>query len=246
MTARDLCTLILVEIGVIDPITAPEDWMLAHVLTVTNRLLDSWNADRRAVYTQQFAAFTLTPNHQPHLIGPGLGAPDFAMTVRPESIEAANIILTNLATPIRQPLRLRDAAWWASNPIQGITTSFPTDLYYEPDWPNGSCFLWPVPTTAWGFEIEARVLLTALADLNATFSLPPGYQEAIARTVEETILPTFGRMTGYDAIHQQAIAARARVFGANTPTIRIRTQDAGMPTAGGNRPAFNFWTGLTT
>ena len=41
-------------------------------------------------------------------------------------------------------------AWNVNNErVPTLTGTIPTDLYYEPDWPNGSCFLWPVPTIAW-------------------------------------------------------------------------------------------------
>jgi hypothetical protein len=214
-------------------------------LTLLNRLLDGWNAEQRAVYGSQISTFTLTPNLNPHTIGLTANSPTLTVTVnRPESIDQANIVVGSGTSAQRYPLSLRDRQWWMNQTLPNITSTIPTDLYYEPLWPNGSLYLALVPSAAYTLELLYRVPLAQLT-LNSTFTLPPGYDEAITLTLEEMLVAPYHvtDQATLTVLVKQARDARARVFSGNEQGLRLRTADPGLPI--GNRTGgWNWRTGL--
>lgn len=205
-------------------------------LNVFRRILNEWNADRLTVYASAFLTYTLVPNLSPHTIGP-TGA-TFTATIRPVSIDGANLILP---TDINTPIRIVDAMWWLGQSTPTIETTVPTDLYYQPDWPTGSLYFWPVPEIAYDVQLMARVLLDDAVDLADTFSLPPGYQNALTLTLTEALLASYGVPQPPTGLTARASKARARIFANNDVTPRLITQDAGMPGRNtANRPSFNW------
>lgn len=158
------------------------------VLTISNEISDEWQARKAYAWNVNFTALTLRTNHQPHTIGPS-GA-DFTAQ-RPVKIENAALILTG-AQPIDLPLRIRDDDWWAANRVKSLATSIPTDLYYSPDFPNGSIYLWPIPTVAYGLRLEMWVSLQKFTALTDPFSAPPAFETAFKLTMAETMCTWWG------------------------------------------------------
>lgn len=201
-----------------------------------NRLLDNWNADGASIYADQYSTFTLTPSLSPHTIGP---SGTFYAIQRPEDIIAARLVLV-FSQSIFEPIVIRDRAWWLAQPVPGLTSSIVTDLYYEPSWPNGSLYFQPVPSAAMSVELTTRVVLGAVT-LTDTFSLPPGYRDAVTLTLAESMAPAFGQ-TASATLVMAASKARARAFGRNVKVPRMSTSDAGMPGGSGGGD-YNYLTG---
>jgi hypothetical protein len=219
---------------------------LAEILAVANQLADEWAARRVYQWTTTFNLYTLTPNHEPHLIGPGLVAPDFPAPWRPVRIENAALVLTgngpvepapnppanppqNVNTNVDLPLNIRDANWWAANRVKGIATNVPTDLYYEPDWDSGQLWLWPVPSFAYGLRLNVWAGLTPWATVQSPFSAPPGYFKAFALTLAEE-LPDMFEVAMPAGLAELARRARMAVQGNNNQSPRIASADFGTRT----------------
>jgi len=237
MTVRDLVTEAAQELGIV---AAGETLAAADAELFVQRLIwlfDSWNAERAGVYADRLTTHTLTPSLQPHTIGP---SGTFTVSQRPVSIDGANLVLTNVTPNVYVPIAIRDIEWFRELPAPTLEASIPTDLYYEAGWPNGSLYLWPVPTTAYGLELQTRIVLSALT-LADTFTMPPGYREAVTLTLAEKCARPFGRPVA-DDLRIEAMRARGRVFANNDETPRLCTVDAGMP-AGGGGSTFNYRTG---
>jgi len=200
-------------------------------LKLLNRLLDNWNADRQAVYAETFSTFTATASLQPHTIGLVANAPTWnVLTNRPVSVTAANLITGAGTSAYRTPIFIRDKDWWDSVSLRAMTSAIPTDLYYEPTWPNGSLYFWPVPSGALSIELRLRVLLAQMIAAT-TFTLPPGYQDAITLTLEEKLVVPY-HVTDQAiliTLKKDARDARAKVFANNIEVPRLQTADAGMP-----------------
>lgn len=242
-TIRDILTDAYLEAGIHAPGESLSDENAAFGLSKLNRLLDRWNAERLKVYATLFSEFTFTPNLSPHTIGP---TGTFVVSQRPVSIESAQTILNTVSPPVKTPIRMQDAAWWASVTVPGVTSTQPTDLYYNPTWPDGTLNFWPVPTIAYDVELQSRVLLASVG-LNDTFSLPPGYQDAITLSVGEDLIPSYGvpEQTA-SGLRADARRARAIIEANNDPTPKLVTQDAGMPSGqeSSTRTTWNYRTGL--
>lgn len=237
LTARDIVTDALLELNVYDPSAAITQEDASYVLRKLNRILDNWNAERDAVYAEAFTSFTLTPNLSPHTIGP---TGTWVVTSRPVTISSASLVLTGTNSP-EIALTLRDIDWYASLTIPSLTASVPTDLYYEPNWPNGKLYFYPVPSAARPVSLQIRVLLAQLA-LADTFSLPPGYQDAITLTLCEDIAPTYEKAVA-PSLARKASEARARIFANNVTIPRLVTNDSGMPSGDGGGASGTYYTG---
>jgi len=90
-----------------------------------------------------------------------------------------------------------------------------------------------------------RVLLDESVALASTFSLPPGYRQAMTLTLAEMATRPYGIPPDrISTLRVDAAAARALIFGNNDQVPRLRTADYGMtPGAGGRRADFNWLNG---
>jgi hypothetical protein len=226
-------------------VIAPEEQ--ADALLLFNELLDWLNGDGRAVYTSTFTTFTLTANHQPHTIGLVDNAPDFTVTIgRPARIREANIILTG---NIRVPVDIVDDQGWnaiaagaAAGQAITLTSTIPTLLRYDPGWPNGSIYLWPPPSTAYGLELLMDTLLASVVDTD-TLDLPFGYPLALRLSLAEAMANSWGQPLPAN-LERRARDARAALWGTNEQILNLATCDGGMPRGGGG--AYDYRTGRNT
>lgn len=207
-------------------------------LILFNELLDALNADDRAIYAHAFQTFTITPNLQPQTIGPA-GATFTVATARPTAIRGGSIWLTG--DTIRSPLTMRDRDWWRGQRAPKISVTLPTDLYYEPAWPNGSCFFWGIPSAAYDVELELETLF-AQVTLATTLNLPMGYQQALRLTFAELFAAHFGQPVPA-TLTKNAANARRRVWGLNDQIPNLRTADGGLPTLTA-RHGYDYQTGM--
>ena len=204
-----------------------------------NQQIDYWSARGCYSWTTTFQEFTLTPNHQPTLIGPGLSPPDFAVNQRPVKIVSANVILPgNPTTDI--PIMIRDNAWWAAKSTKNQTSTFPTDLYYEPDVPNGQLWFWPIAMSGYGVRLETQVQLQQFAALTDPFIAPPAYQAAITLTLAEELVDLWGTEMPVN-LPRRAMKARDALQSNNNLPPRIDSADWG--TYSRARADFNYMTG---
>lgn len=235
-TVNAFLTAALAEIRVAraGDVVSPDDMDLA--LFLFNEYLDALNADGRALYSVGITIHTLTANLQPHTIGP---SGTFVVTVRPVEILSANLAITAADPDTRIPIAIRDDQWWMSLRARQVTSSVPTGLFYNPKFPNGELNLWPVPTTAYGLELETRTLLASVA-LTDTFSLPPGYQQALRLSTAELLASAFGQKVSAETA-AKARDARGKVWGNNDRIPHV-IPDAGVP-MGGRHGGYNFLTG---
>lgn len=232
-TTRDLLTETYQDLTILSPGETLSDTDAAFGLLKLVRLFDNWNAERAGVYANRLVTYTLVPSLNPHTIGPNSAT--FTVTQRPVSIEWANIVIS----AVRYPLNIRGSQWWASLTLPTLTVDIPSDLHYEPDWPNGNLYLYPVPASAYGLELMTRIVLADLA-LDDTVSLPPGYRDAVILTLGEMVALTYPPAVPSP---QAAAKARARIYANNDETPPLATRDSGMPNQRGGR-WFDYMSGM--
>lgn len=248
----DLCRMAMLKIGAIDPYDTIDAQEAADIQAQANILVDSWNAAEAYVWANTFFTGLLTPNIQPHLIGPG-GTANFNQAAgilqRPVKILDANILLNALAGPpwigqttVRLSVKVHQdkGKWWSAKKAPGVASTTPTDMYYEPDWPNGSMFIWVVPKVAYPLELLLQTLLVQyqLAD---TVTLPPGGLMAFVYSLAEMIAPDFD-LPWTQALEQLKRAALRRFTNLNIGSPVMGTKDAGIPggQVGGKRSDWNY------
>lgn len=243
LTVRQVLQDALTDLGVLQEGETASDAQTSLALSRFNRLLDNWNADRLKVYADQYLTFTWVPGTSPTTIGP-TGA-TWTTGQRPVTIEGISYIFPGGGTNAYITLTPRDAQWWHNQITPELATTNPTDFYYNPTWPNGSIYFWPVPQTAYDVELQVRVVLSQfeISDLSDTFTMPPGYRDALTLSLAEELCIPF-RVAPSQQLKESATKARARVFANNDVTPRLATQDAGMPAK--PLPSFNYLTGSET
>jgi hypothetical protein len=204
-----------------------------------NQQINYWAARNCYAYTTTFNVYTLTPQHQPHLIGPNLTAPELTAPIRPVDIKSAAIILTG-PMPVDVPVKLRDNAWWANTRAKTVTSSVPADLYYEPDYPNGALWFWPVPSFGYGLRLETTVQLQEFLTLDDPFVAPQAYRAAVTLTLAEELCDIWGTETPPN-LPRRALKARDALQSNNNLPPRIASADFGTF----SRPSgdFNYVTG---
>lgn len=190
-------------------------------LSFLNQLIDNWNAERAKIWCSVFQQFTLVPSLSPHTIGPS-GA-TFTVVQRPESIERCSLNLNNLTPNVFVPIDLINRWQYDRLGVPSIATSIPECVYYEPDWPNGKLYFYPVPNTNFGVRFLLRTLFGMVA-LSDTLDMPPGYQQAMTLTLCEALADSVGR-----AVPAQTAAlarnARARIEVNNIVVPVLDLQD---------------------
>lgn len=217
------------------------------LLAMANAILDEWQTRRAYTFADAFTMFTLTPNHQPHLIGPGLASPDFN-SIRPTKIQQDGIALVlNVGTsyPVDVPIKVRDGDWWQNQRVKTITTSVPTDVWYEAEVPNGMLWLWPIPTVAYGLRLRIPSYIRQFATPQDTWTAPGGFLRALTLTLAESVVDAYG-LPIPPTLAIRASQARKVVQIPNLQGPRIGSADIGQSgsSSGGTRGGFNYYTGM--
>lgn len=252
-SAADLISDALIEVGMKSPGEPTEPDTGQWAFRKLNYLTDQWAARAAYVWAMQFQVFTMVPNLSPHTIGPVPGATFPIKGPRPVKILSSARIFNNASTVGSQlvdaPMNIQDAEWWAANQTKNITTNVPTDLYYQPDSPNGSLFFWPVPAQAnqvrlqyWQQLNQYSTITDPLAGPGGNGTLPPAYRSALMYSLAESLAPG-GQVASNPELSRQALMSRQAVFGNNAKSPRMQTQDYGMPGSGGGKSDWNYLTG---
>ena len=225
----------LAELNVIQPGASIPAPISTIVLSKLNQIIDNWNAEREKVWAEIFSQFTLTPSLSPHTIGPS-GA-TFSVAIRPVTLDGCSLNL-NITTPnVFVPIDVIDWQVYQSLSVPSISTSIPTAVYYETDWPNGKLFFYPIPNFAYGVRFTIRTLL-GVVTLSDNLDMPPGYQAAITLTLAEDSATLLGRAVPLKTA-TNATAARLRIGANNTIVPLLNLQD-GQQRRRGDVTDFNY------
>jgi hypothetical protein len=203
------------------------------------RLLDTYNAKRTMVYANTFTSFALQAGLAPHTIGP---TGTFPLAQRPTEIPSIGLQLNNSAPQtVEIPLYRMTKEEWAAEQVKPLTSDIPTKYYYEPDWPNGSIYFWPVPTAVNNVLLQQRTVFVQPTAYNTSISLPPGYLNMLCYDLAKEIAPSF-EAAWSESLESLRMGAKNAVLGNNIQSPLGSTRDAGMP-GGRDSGTFNYVTG---
>ncbi len=118
MTPQDLITRSLTIIRQLGPGRTAGASESAHALKVLQGMIDQWNIDPLMIYSPLISTYTLTPSQLAYTIGT-TGSPDFN-AARPERIEWANLLMTNLTPTLRRPITIINKDQWGEIKLQGV------------------------------------------------------------------------------------------------------------------------------
>lgn len=242
MTSVTAATLIedaLLDLGVL----AAGQTLGANDLTLglrrLNAMLSKWRTERLTIPVVTRSVYNLVDGTASYTIGSG----GTFNQDRPETIEAASIILDPTLDPVvEQPIggSITPESWagLTAKDVGGV----PSRLYYERLYTAslGRINLYPVPdSSTYDLVIYTPTPLAAFADGDTSYVLPSGYEEAIVANLAVRLAPAFGASPSAD-LRARATASLNGVKHANA-TVPELGFDPSM--VGRARHAFDIYAG---
>lgn len=220
------------EMGALGVADTLDPDVAAFLLGKFNRLMDTWNVQAAGAYAIETLTFTLTPNLNPHTIGPAASTPTWTRDPRPNDILTLNLVISS-SPDVFTPVNVRSEAWYSALSVPDIMSSIPTDCYYKPGWSLGSFYFYPVPTTAYDVSMSVTTAFAQAPLVTTNIWLPPGYLNAMIMTIAEESCRAVTEQPPDGDLVTRAQKARAIVFGNNdiTPAL-ISDVPGGLGRAG--------------
>lgn len=222
ITALDLINLSLKQAGVlgVGQTALAEDINDAFLLL--NMLLAQWQRKRWLVYT--LADVTCQATGQvSYTVGPG----EQFDCPRPDRIEYS-FFRNNVSSPgypVDYPLSiLQSREDYNSIAVKQLGT-WPAYAYYDPKFPIGVFYPWPVPQSIYQLFITIKTQLQSFTNLTDIVQLPPEYYMAILYNLSARLRPAYQLPPDPTVV---ALAAESLnvIRGANTqiPILRMPSQ----------------------
>ena len=148
-------------------------------LAALNSMVGSWANEKLMLF--KFETVSTTQTAQSFTIGPA-GA---IVTARPVEIVSAYRRDGTRDIPVDVVSRERyeaESLKSQTGPVEMV--------YYKPTFPDGTVFVWPVPSGETLF-LTLQQPLTAFAAVADTIALPPGYDEALAFNLAVLLAPEY-------------------------------------------------------
>lgn len=228
MTVGDLIRMALKECGAlgVGQTASAEDSNDA--LIKTNWMLGQWNRRRWLVYRTLDASCVAT-GAVTYSVGPG---GDFD-TPRPNSLEGGFLRQLvnggNPTNPVDYPMSLIDAREDYNRIAIKTLTPFPQYYFYDPTFPKGTLYPWPVPQASiYEMHISLKSELTAFASLVEEIETPPEYLEAMLYNLAVRLAPSYG-MEAPPTVKNLATASLATLRGSNMQIKRAQLPPAVLP-----------------
>ena len=232
-TANDIirAAMRLIQVSAVDTdLTASE---LQDGLESLNRMLDSWSADELTLYQVIREQFPLAQGENPYTIGYG----GTFNTSRPMKIVDAYLVLNNGSIPVSYPMQVLGYDDYNSIRLKTLSTNFPNYLYYQPSFPIGEIYIYPVfapndPATQGPayINITSWKPLDMILDPTAYMQYPPGYWEAVVFNLAVRIAEEY-QFDIRPTTVQLAVSALKRVKRLNQRTVTLQTDVSLMNTS---------------
>lgn len=221
-TARDLITRSLRLIHVLGSGEDPTADEANDSLTALNDMLDSMSVPGLYIYATKEDVVSWTAGQESRTIG---ASGDFNIT-RPTRIEDSTFFTSTAGEDY--PLKIiRSRAGYSSILDKDLSSDMPEYIYYEPSYPLGKLFIWPVPTSTLSISLHSQEQLTQLSTLDTALSIPPGYKELLTSMLCARLAPEFGVALPPEAQDMMRRSARA-VRRANSRIVHAQLEVPGM------------------
>lgn len=190
-TARDLIQDALEWIGVYAPGETITDADAERCLSKLNDMVDQWSNQSLACYAYLQQSASLVPNVQSYTIGTG-GTFNMPRPIRLLTGPGAAYCLDSNNNKYAMAVVTIEEWQMIGNSGSTVTSDFPDTMWYDPQMPLGILNFFPYPS-AQGVTAHWTSLLplTSFTALPTTFTLPPGYKDALQTNLAIKIWPYF-------------------------------------------------------
>jgi len=180
-------------------------------LTALNQMIDSWSAERLAVYATQDQTFTWPQG----TISRTLGATGDFVGNRPIALDDATYF-KDASTGISYGIKLINQQQYDGIAVKTVTSTYPQVMFVNDKFPNMELFVYPVPTKALEFHFISVQELTQPATLATTLAFPPGYLRAFKYNLAVEIAGEFG-VEAPPSVQRIAMTSKRTLKRVNNP-----------------------------
>lgn len=192
-----------------------EAFQTAEGLRVLNQMLAAWSVDRNGVHSITKESFPITANTSTYTMGSGA---DFD-TTRPNRITFAFIRQGGQDYPIS----IIDREWYAGRLNKITVTGRPWELLSEPNYPNATLTLYPVPDTGYDLFLQSVKPLAVYATAAVDLALPPEYEQCIEYNLALALANRYGQTVGQETAMIAADSLKKLKRLHTAPVRRVRT-----------------------
>lgn len=185
-------------------------------LQVLNDMLDSWSNEKLACFAALDQSIALAVGVQRYPLGTG----SIYSTSRPLAI-ADGPGSAYCIDPSNQTysVDVRSQQEWNLISYLATTGNYPTDIFYDPQFPQGILNVFPIPNASgYTLHIMSRLQLTDFATLATAVSLPPGYLVALKNNLAVALAPYFS-VKPSDEIKEAARETKAIIKRTNNKAV---------------------------
>lgn len=237
-TGNDICTSSLRTAGIlgVGMVALAED--INDAFNYLNEMLGQWQRQRWLIY-QLVDVSKISTGAVSYTIGP---QQDFNVAARPDRLESAFVRQTVQTQPnnVDYPLDIIEARETYNLIALKQLQSFPDSIYYEPAFPYGVLYPYPVPqANTYEIHVTLKAILSQIANLATVVNLPLEYFAAIRFNLAQRL-----RME-YDLPPKMSLDGLARsslniIRNANTKIPRLQ-----MPVEVVRPGLYNFFNDRT-
>lgn len=183
-------------------------------LRALNLMLDGWANERLMLFQLVERSGALTSGDGEYTIGSG---GDFD-TTRPVRIESAFV---RDSSNIDYAVSVVENDVYQSISQKNITSFNPRYLYYRANYPLGTIYLYPYPSSGFTLYMQVWDQLTQFTNLTTSASFPPGYEECLIYNLAKRIAPMYEASMSPEAI-DTANKTKGNIMALNvtTPTLK--------------------------
>lgn len=233
MTGRAIIAAALRKIGALAPSESVAASEASDGLSELNRMIANWSTEGLIIYTRTREAVAMTPGTATYTMGTG-GTFSATRAIR---IHEALIRDDSASPAIEYPVRMLTLTEWSAISQKDASGSIPHSLYADGAFPSEVITVYPRPTIAHKLVLFSDKPLSSISTLDATVSLPSGYEDAIIYNLAVRLAPEYGRPVP-DAVAITANESKANIKRANHKPAYLSC-DAAIAGRGG----FNMNTG---
>ncbi len=225
-TLRDICVQALYESGAWGQGQTPGAQDITDTWARLQWMLQEWSRKRWLVYRLIDYAITST-GAQSYTVGPGGDMDTGVNSLRPDKIESGFLRQLTQGQPnqIDYPLVILQSKEDYNRIALKQLQSFPTLVFYDPSWPLGTLYTWPVPqaniyAVHATFKAQLPVKFLTLSDV---FNIPYEYYNAMLYNLALHVRPKYGIRTFQgDILPALAKDSLNTLRGANTAIARLQ------------------------
>ena len=222
MTALDLLTRAMVLAGIWDAEGAHPGPEANQALISLNSLLETLRLQGLTVHTITRTTRAIIAAQASYTIGTG----GDIVVERPVRVDRASLLLTTPDPDQERQLDVLLQAEWEAEPCKTLTGTEPQRVYYNPTYPLGTLYVWPIPTAALNsLVLYLATSITAPTALTTVLSLPPGYERMLRSNLTLDLCAEFQRPVDPN-VQRMAIESLAWVKRANRRPALLRVDPA--------------------